>query len=43
VVAQAITGVPFVPPDQHLRHLGVLLSAGDPEGARKAMFAKRRL
>jgi hypothetical protein len=42
VVAQAITGVPFVPPDQHLRHLGVLLSAGDPEGARKAMFAKRR-
>ena len=42
VVAEGITGVPFVPPDQHLRHLGVLLSVGDPEGARKAMFAKRQ-
>ena len=40
--AQAVTGVPFVPPGQHLRHLGVLLSVGDPEGACKAMFAKRR-
>lgn len=41
VVAQGLTGVPFVPPGQHLRHLGVLLSVGDPAGARKAMFAKR--
>ena len=42
VVAEAITGVPFVPPEQHLRHLGVLLSVGDPEGARMALLAKRR-
>ena len=42
LVAEAITGVPFVAPDRHLRHLGLLLSVGDPEGARKAMFAKRR-
>ena len=42
LVAEAITGVPFVAPAQHVRHLGVLVSAGDPEGAREAMFAKRR-
>lgn len=42
LVAEAVTGVPFLAPEQHVRHLGVLLSVGDPEGARKAMFAKRR-
>jgi hypothetical protein len=41
--AQAVVGVPFVAPGGgHTRHLGVLLSAGDVEGAAKAMFAKRR-
>ena len=40
--AQAVVGVPFVAPGDHTRHLGVLLSAGDVEGAAKAMFAKRR-
>jgi hypothetical protein len=40
--AQVQVGVPFVAPGDHTRHLGVLLSAGDPAGAAKAMFAKRR-
>ena len=40
--AQAVVGVPFVAPGGHTRHLGVLLSARDVEGAAKAMFAKRR-
>ncbi len=42
LVAEAVTGVPFVAPEQHVRHLGILLSVGDPGGACKAMFAKRR-
>lgn len=42
LLAEVETGVQFVPPAQHIRHLGVLLSAGDPEGACRAMFAKRR-
>ena len=38
-----MVGVPFVAPGDHRRRLaGELLSAGDVDGAAKAMFAKRR-
>ena len=40
--AQVVVGVPFVAPEAHTRHLGILLSPGDVAGAAKAMFAKRR-
>jgi len=40
--ARVVVGVPFVAPEAHTRHLGILLSAGDVAGAAKAMFAKRR-
>jgi hypothetical protein len=36
--AQQVVGVPFAAPGEHVRHLGVLLSAGDQDGAAAAMF-----
>jgi hypothetical protein len=42
LLAEVETGVPFVAPAAHIRHLGVLLSASDPAGACRAMFQKRR-
>jgi hypothetical protein len=36
------TGIEFVPPEGHVRHLGVLLSAGDSASAARVLFQRRR-
>jgi hypothetical protein len=38
---EPVTQVPFVAPAEHVRHLGILISAGDQPAATRAMFAKR--
>jgi hypothetical protein len=35
------TQVSFVAPKEHVRHLGILISAADPAAANRAMFVKR--
>ena len=37
------TQVSFVAPGDHVRHLGILISAADQPAATKAMFEKRLL
>ncbi len=36
---EPVTQVPFVAPAEHVRHLGILISAGDQPAATRAMFA----